>query len=268
MSQVQAAPRRLLQLMQSGGLSELRLFRAPRTPLNHPQASSARRFGFCDLSLPDLKALARREGATVNDILLYCVDAAVQRNFRDRKFTLHEPLICGMPLSTRSENSGEGGNQAVLMAVTLGAAGDTPLARLRQIQASARQAKNNVKTLPNGLAAGYTALVLATPLLLSRVPGLAEALPIVNLGISNISPPRGSNYLGKSLYRKGAELQGLYILPNLPPAVLLVVTITGFGERLCLGIGSTPDAIEDPMKLGLYIVEAVKQLAKIPAEES
>ena len=122
--------------------------------------------------------------------------------------------------------------------------------------------------LPNGLAAGYGALVLGAPLLLSQVPGLAEALPIVNMGISNVSPPRGSNYLGKSLYRKGAKLQGLYTQPILPPAVLLNVTITSFEQRLCLGIGSTREAIDDPMKLGQYIVEAIDQLAEISATNS
>ena len=260
--QVAGLPQQLLEASRSKGLTDLRLFQAPRTPMNHPQESSARRFGYCDLSLPELKAIAKREGVTVNDILLYGVDCAVHRNFRERKFSLREPLVCGMPVSTRTEDSSEGGNQAGLLAVKLGASRGKPLARLQQIHASTQRAKNNVKALPNGLIAGYGAVVLGMPLLLSQVPGLAESLPIVNMGISNISPPRGSNYIGKKLYRKGARLLGLYTQPILPPAVLLNVTITTIEDRLCLGIGSTREAIDDPMKLGEYIVEAIGQLTE------
>ena len=260
--QVAGLPQQLLEASRSKDLADLRLFQAPRTPMNHPQESSARRFGYCDLSLPELKAIAQREGVTVNDILLYGVDCAVHRNFRERKFSLREPLVCGMPVSTRTEGSSEGGNQAGLLAVKLGASRGKPLTRLQQIHASTQRAKGNIKALPNGLIAGYGAVVLGMPLLLSQVPGLAESLPIVNMGISNISPPRGSNYIGKKLYRKGARLLGLYTQPILPPAVLLNVTITSIEDRLCLGIGSTREAIDDPMKLGEYIVEAIGQLTE------
>jgi hypothetical protein len=44
--------------------------------------------------------------------------------------------------------------------------------------------------------------------------------------------------------------------------VLLNVTITSIEDRLCLGIGSTREAIDDPMKLGEYIVEAIGQLTE------
>jgi diacylglycerol O-acyltransferase len=260
--QVAGMPRQLLEASRSKSLADLRLFQAPRTPMNHPQESSARRFGYCDLSLPELKAIAQREGVTVNDILLYGVDCAVHRNFRERKFSLREPLVCGMPVSTRTEDSSEGGNQAGLLAVKLGASRGKPLARLQQIHTSTLRAKDNIRVLPNGLIAGYGAVIMGMPLLLSQVPGLAESLPIVNMGISNISPPRGSNYIGKKLYRKGARLLGLYTQPILPPAVLLNVTITSIEDRLCLGIGSTREAIDDPMKLGEYIVEAIGQLTE------
>jgi diacylglycerol O-acyltransferase len=264
--QVTGLPKQILEASRSKALGDLRLFQAPRTPMNHPQESSARRFGYCDLSLPELKAIARREGVTVNDILLYGVDCAVQRNFRDRKFSLREPLVCAMPVSTRTEDSTEGGNQAGLLAVKLGASHGKPLTRLQQIHTSTQRAKDNVRALPNGLVAGYGAVVMGMPLLLSQIPGLAQSLPIVNMGISNITPPRGSNYLGKKLYRKGARLLGMYTQPILPPAVLLNVTTTSVEDRLCLGIGSTREAIDDPMKLGEYIVEAISQLADISAE--
>jgi WS/DGAT/MGAT family acyltransferase len=261
-NQLLGLPRQLLQPSRLRELRDLQLFRAPRTPMNHPQESSARRFGYCDLSLPEIKAIARREKVTVNDLLLYGIDTAVRRYLREQAITLKDPLVCGMPVSTRTKTSGEGGNQAGLLAVELGHAKATPTARLQQIHASTERAKNNVRALPNGLIAGYGAVVLGMPLLLSQVPGLAESLPIVNMGISNISPPRGSNYLGKKLYRKGARLLGLYTQPILPPAVLLNVTITSIDHQLCLGIGSTREAIGDPTQLGEYIIEAISLLTE------
>jgi WS/DGAT/MGAT family acyltransferase len=240
---------------------DLAYFRAPRSVLNHQTGSSARRFGIGDLSLSLMKKVAKTCDASVNDVLLYAVDAGLHRYLSEQGQDVSKALVCAMPISVRSEGSAAGGNQAGLLAVDLGLPGEAPLDRLARIKASTARAKGNIQHLPNSFLVGYGLATLGAPLLLEQVPGASGLPPIVNLGVSNVSPPPGSKYLGKSLYLRGARLRGLYTQPILPPSVLLNVTAASFEDQLCLGIGSTKEAIADPMLLASHIVDALDQLA-------
>lgn len=252
---------RLVDPRRLDELRDLWLFRAPRSPMNKPLASSARRFGIGRLSLPLMKRIARSSGATVNDVLLYGVDVALHRYLEDNGRDVGAAFVCGMPVSTRAGKS-TGGNQAGIAVVELGAPDSKFLARLEQISASTGRAKTNVHRMPGGVRVGYALSVLGLPLLLEQVPGLADALPIMNVAISNVSPPRGSNYLGKPLYMGGARVLGMYTQPILPPSVLLNVTAASVGDDMCLGIGSTRQAIAEPMRYAGYMAEATEELAR------
>jgi diacylglycerol O-acyltransferase len=241
---------------------DLAFFRAPRSLLNRHTHSSAWGFGLGDISLPLMKEVAMMNGASVNDVLLYAVDAGLHRYLKENGDDVSSALVCAMPISVRGEDSSGGGNQAGLLAVDLGMPNEAPLDRLARIVASTARAKSNIKHLPNGILVGYGLATLGAPLLLEQLPGASMLAPIVNLGISNVSPPPGSNYLGKPLYLRGARLRGLYTQPILPPSVLLNITAASYEDQLCLGIGSTKEGIADPMLLASNIVEALDQLAQ------
>lgn len=240
-------------------INDLRLFRAPPSALNQRPESSARRFGVGDLPLEQVRTVARRSGTSINDVLLCLVDAAVHRYLAESKRTPEAELVVGMPVSLREEGQ-EGGNQAGLLTVELGSAGATESRRLAVIHENTQRAKAHLRELPSGFLMAYGMSVLGLPLLTQKLPGVNEKHPIINLGVSNVSPPRGSNYLEKSLYLRGARLTGLYTQPILPPSVLLNVTAASMKGKLCLGIGSTREAIDRPLLLMQYIGEALDRL--------
>jgi WS/DGAT/MGAT family acyltransferase len=235
-------------------------FKAPRSRLSQPARSSARRFGFGDLPLTAVKACAREHGTTVNDVLLSVVDAAVHRYLRETGAPMDKALVTGLPVSVRKAGDTRTGNQAGAVTVRLGAPDAAPLERLHAIHAATVRAKAQAQQLPGPAVMGYGALLLGLPALLERVQGLSAAMPMINLGISNVSPPKGADYLGRKLYLRGAHMQGLYAQPILPPSVLLNVTIGSIEDTLCLGIASTQEAIADPMLLARYIGQAFEAL--------
>lgn len=240
-------------------LRDLRLFRAPASALNQRPESSARRFGLGDLPLDDVRQVARSAGASINDVLLCVVDAAVHRYLAESGNAPGSELIAGMPVSVRQEGA-EGGNQAGLLTIELGGPDATELERLQVIADNTGRAKSYLTELPAGFLMGYGVAVLGMPLLLQNIPGLLEKRPVINMGVSNVSPPKGSNYLDKNLYLKGARLTGLYTQPILPPGVLLNVTAASMKGKLCLGIGSTREAIEQPLLLMQHMEEALDNL--------
>jgi hypothetical protein len=81
-----------------------------------------------------------------------------------------------------------------------------------------------------------------------------------NLMVSNITPPRGAHYVNHPLYRSGARLEAYYIQPILNAGILLNVTVMCYNGSLNVGIGSVPGAIDEPMRLGRYMVEALAEL--------
>lgn len=240
---------------------DLRLFRASASALNQRPRSSARRFGVGDLDLTQVRGVAAMAEVSINDVLLCVVDEAVHRYLEERGFSPGVELVAGMPVSVRSEGQ-EGGNQAGLLTVELGGPRARPARRLEVINANTQRAKSHLQELPSGFLMAYGVAVLGMPLLLQNIPGMVENRPLINLGVSNVSPPAGSNYLDNALYLRGAELKGLYTQPILPPGVLLNVTAASMKGKLCLGIGSTREAIDQPLKFMTYMQDALDQLER------
>ena len=246
---------------------DLRLFRASASALNQRPDSSARRFGVGDLPLDKVRSVAAASGSSVNDVLLCVVDEAVHRYLEQSGRSPGVELVAGMPVSVRAEGA-EGGNQAGLLTIELGGPRAKPLRRLEVINANTQRAKSHLRELPAGFLMAYGVAVLGMPLLLQTIPGMAEKRPVINLGVSNVSPPAGTNYLDNSLYLSGAKLVGMYTQPILPPGVLLNVTAASMKGKLCLGIGSTREAIDQPLLLMEYMSEALEQLQQQLSQQS
>lgn len=239
--------------------NDLRWFRAKPSVMNQRPCSSARRFGIGDLPLQTMLNVSKSNDATINDVLLCVVDAAVQRYLEENDNIPTAALLAAMPVSTRKQGA-EGGNQAGLLCIELGEPRSDITQRLRSIIENTQRAKTHLRELPDSFLMAYGVAVLGMPLLMQAVPGLAENLPMANLGISNVSPPKGSHYLDKPLYLNGSKLVGLYTQPILPPSVLLNVTAASMKGKLCLGIGSTREAIDEPLRLAAYIEQALDEL--------
>lgn len=241
------------------------------TRLNGTPNSSARRVGSCELSLAQIKAVGANTRATVNDVLVTLVDHATHRYLRELGESPRSPLAVLMPMSTRREGAvGGSSNQIVPVPAHLGSAELRLSERLCVVSQALARAKDAAANLPAAAQLGYTAAVgVAIPQLLQLLPGFAAGRAAsTSMIVSNISPPRGAHYLDHPLYRSGARMEAFFIQPIINSGVLLNVTVTGYNQSLHAGIGSVPGAIDEPMRLGRYMVEALEELSADAAAAS
>ncbi|MET0984723.1 MAG: wax ester/triacylglycerol synthase domain-containing protein [Steroidobacteraceae bacterium] len=231
------------------------------TRLNGIPQSVERRFGFCNLPLPTMKEISRRHGVTINDVIVTLVDHATHRYLAESGTAEKGPLVLLMPVSTRKQGS-EGGNQVTGVTATLSAPRAGLIERLQAVHGSLKQSKNAVSMLPKAAQFGYFAML---GMVMPQIARWADVvgLPIspFNLLVSNISPPPDAHYVDQPLYLGGAEMEGLYIQPILNVSTLLNVTVAGYNNMLNVGIGSAPGAIDEPMRLGKTMEEALLELA-------
>lgn len=112
------------------------------TSLNTTEYSGQRAVAWNTLSLPEIKALARQFGCTVNDVGLFLYSCAMQHYFEGVGENIDFDLWCGMPLSTRTPGKGEGGNQVTVARISLHNTIADPLDRLLAINRDAQEAKD------------------------------------------------------------------------------------------------------------------------------
>jgi hypothetical protein len=145
------------------------------------EAVAGREFGFCTLPIAEVKAVAKVQSASVNDVFLAVVDAAMARLLSDSNDLPAEPLVADMPLAL---NDAKGGNQIAVLQFPLGAPQMSVLERLAAIRTQAGRVKDMLKHESASTLMLYTTLVHGVPALLEKM-GLRESVRVSNVLISN-----------------------------------------------------------------------------------
>jgi len=229
-------------------------FSATKSSYNTTATSSARRYANCELSLPVIKSVAKASGATVNDVVMTIIDAALHRYLSEQGEDFQDRLIALMAMSLRDpKDPASTGNQVSAVLVPMGDSDSLPVARLAQIQASTQRVKTDARKLPPTLLQVYTLLVAGSSALADIHP-ILNKLPNANVLISNMAGPR------EQLYLCGARLQGFHGLPIVPPGVGVNVTFLSVADSICLGVGAVPEALPSPMRVTQLIQEFLQQL--------
>ncbi len=262
-SQLGLLPRLAGDLLAAGGeqlgllpRSRALPFAAPRTRLNEPVASSARRFGCCDLPVDVVRAVGAAHDATLNDVVMCVIDAGLERTLAELGARPDAALVALMAVSLRAADHDAASNQVAALPVPLGAPDADVIERLRQIAASTRAVKARARRTPGGLLQGYTAFVVSSAALLDALPGLAGRLPSFNLIVSNVRGPE------QRLYLNGAPLLGAYALPIVPPGAAMNITVFSYDDTICLGVGTTPTSFPDTARLLRHVEAALAELAE------
>jgi WS/DGAT/MGAT family acyltransferase len=237
-------------------------FGATRASFNNTAVSSARRYANCELSFPLIKAVARANKATVNDVVMTAIDAALHRYLVEQGDRFEERLVALMAMSLRERGDPEAaGNQVSAVLVPMGESDCSVQDRLEQLKAATTQAKEESRKLSPALLQTYSLVIAGGAALSELYPPLSK-LPHANVLISNMPGPR------EQLYLCGARLVGLHGLPIVPPGAGVNVTFLSLGDTICLGVGSVPEAVANPFRLTQLIEENLQQLAKkLPKEK-
>ncbi|WP_213954804.1 wax ester/triacylglycerol synthase domain-containing protein [Variovorax sp. dw_954] len=216
------------------------------------RASSKRSFAFTTLPIRDMKAFGKAHGATLNDLLLVCLDIALARYLRDQGQKPGKALVTAMPIALANA---DGGNQIAVLQFPLGAPELSARERLDAIHAETETIKSVINKSTNDTVMLYTTLVHGLPALVEKA-GLKRGLSVSNLMVSN---PFG---FPEKRYLMGAPVEMVLPISVVPAGQLLNVTAVSLGERLQIGFLAMPEAVPDIEKLARYTSEAFDDLVR------
>ncbi|SEG24129.1 acyltransferase, WS/DGAT/MGAT [Nonomuraea solani] len=230
----------------------------PRTPFNGP-ISARRHLSFGSLSLKDVKAVAKVNGMSVNDVVMTLCTSALRSWLRERDALPEEPLIVAVPVAVRTAKAKDlVGNQISAMVTPVPTNIPDPMERLQAVGHVMGQAKRRFALAPATWLSELCSLLpapvtsLATPAIF-RLAGLA--CPPINLIISNVPGPQFP------LYLCGGRVLSYYpmsVLTDLSGGVN--ITCFSYDGMLDFGIVACPERVDDVWSLMRHLRTALDEL--------
>lgn len=224
---------------------------ASPTPLNG-RLGPHRRFDWCCMALDDLKAVRRRLGCTINDLVLATVAGAV-REFLIYRHVNPEGIDfrVSAPVSVRREEErGKLGNRVSSWILRLPIAEPDPLARLQAIHRATQELKESRQALGVEM---MMAVAEWTPSVLLSLGARATRGPI-NMIVTNVPGPQ------IPLYMLGAELLESYPMVPLLENTGLGVALFSYNGRMCWGFNADYDLVPD---LSMFVRLIGKSFAEL-----
>ena len=240
-------------------------FQAPRTPFN-AELTPHRRVANASVPLSRVKAIKDAFGVKVNDVVLALCATALRRYLAERDQLPDAPLVAQVPVSVRSGDDTQPGNQVAAMFASLATDVDDAGDRLRAIYESTQSAKemrqaleahkimNLTDTTPPGLIALAARMYTAAGL--ERIP------PPFNVIISNVPGPPFP------LYMAGARLLSLSPMGPLLYGGGLNITVLSYIDSLDFGFLACRDLVPDIWAIANGIELALEELEKVASVAS
>ena len=228
----------------------------PRVSFNAPLGPE-RAFAWTSVPLATVKEVKNHFGVKVNDVFLALTGSAVRRYLKARGELPDEPLVAGVPVSTRSEEDASLGNQLTATSVSCATDLPDPAERLLQIHKSATTAKEMEKAMraQELSALGDTAPPRLINLAFRALAGAGLSAPM-NVAVSNIAGP------SIPLYVAGARIDHIYPMSLLLPKSGLNVTVFSYCGQVDFGFTVDPEQVPDPWSLAKGIPGALTELAE------
>lgn len=225
----------------------------PKTPLN-VAITNQRSFAARSLPLAAVKLMAKRSGASLNDVVLAICAGALKRYLADHDCVPTKPLIAGVPVSLREAGNTDPNNQVSMMMVNLATTTEDPIERLMAINASSNVGKKLQLSVKGAMPTDFPSL--GVPWLMSGLVSLygrsrlANRLPpIANVAISNVPGPQFP------LYFAGAKLAGFFPVSIPGHGIALNMTVQSYNGSLEVGLTACRRALPDVADLADYVVE-------------
>jgi len=170
------------------------------------------------------------------------------------------PLVSLMAMSLRVPGEEAAGNQVSVELVPMGQPNASVSKRLEEVHLSIAKIKARSRKLPTSVRKFYSMFIFGSSALADFAPAF-EAIPSANLVISNMVGPREQLYLG------GVPMVAFQGLPIVPPGGGLNVTFASINKDICLAVGASPEAVNDPYRLIQYILQSFDKLEKATAKK-
>ncbi len=238
---------------------------APRTPFNQSM-TAGRSFAGVSLPLPQLKALGRAHGATLNDIVLVICATALRRYLSKHATLPRKSLVAAVPVSLREKGDTTATTQASMSLVSLGTHIPDLAKRLAHVKAATTAMKETMGSLKSILPTDYPSI--GVPWLVEALTALygkakvAERLPLLaNLTISNVPGPP------VPLYLAGARMVSNYPTSIVMHGIGLNITVESYDRQMDFGLVADAQALPNPRALADAIRIAFEDLCLLPPPE-
>ena len=235
---------------------------APSTPFNHT-ITNQRAFAAVSLPLPEVKAIGKTLGASINDIVLWLCSTALRAYLKEGRELPETSLVAGVPISLRGEGDTSNNNQVAGTLIDLGTEIADPLARLKAIQRGTAAMKKQMGTFRGVIPTDFPSL--GSPWLISGLAALygrsriADWLRLANVTISNVP---GSKV---PVYMVGAKMTDYFPLSIVVHGMALNITVQSHVDRLCFGLIACRRAVPDVHELGGHLDKAMATLRSLTA---
>jgi len=232
--------------------------RVSATPLNQ-DIGPHRRLDWLTMDLADVKAVKRRLGGTLNDVVLATVAGALRRFLRRRRVNL-APLDFRVmaPVSVRSDDEHDMlGNRVSGWTIPMPLHEHDPLARLQYIRGITQGLKDSKQALG---AEMLTQVGEWTPTaFLALGARLAvTALPF-NLIVTNVPGPQ------QFLYMLGARMLDNFGFIPLTDSLCLGVVLFSYAGKLCWGFTGERELVPDLRDFVADVEASFGELSALPA---
>ncbi len=265
------------QLAARNGPEKKPLPELQSTSLNISNYSAKRAVSYKTLSLPEVKALGKHFGCTVNDIGLLLYSFAMQHYFDGIGEKIDFDLWCGVPISTRSDSSAAGGNQVTAGRVCLHNTIEDAVQRLRAINRDTEETKKSARP-EKPLVDMQEVVDLVFPVTMDGILYLAGKAKLVgkvaskitlgNAILSNVPGPTKPVYIANAVMVES--------IPLIPAIDVIAVSggITSVDKAITIGFHCDGETVKDPelfvqgVELGLKKLRRGMKAAKTPRRKA
>jgi WS/DGAT/MGAT family acyltransferase len=239
-----------------------RPFAGPPTPFN-ARLTANRTVSLTQLPFDAIRTLARKTGATINEVVLTIVSGALRTYLVERGALPARPLVAAVPAggSDPASAASSFGNAFSVLLVRLPTGEPDARRRLAEVREESARAKDASNDL--GVDTLSRFLDLTTPLPVDAALFLYRSLlvdrlaPIWNVMVSNVPGPP------VPLYVAGARLVGLYPLGPIYDGLALNITVLSRENSLDIGILGCRDHIPAIAELTEGLQRELDELATL-----
>jgi len=224
---------------------------APRSLLNS-KLSATRRFAAQQYSTARMRGVASAAGTTLNDVVLGMCGGALRRYLRSLGQLPDKPLIAGVPISIRRDNTAFG-NEVAFTIAHLGTHLDDAGERLLAIKRCMDKNKERLQALSPAQVMAYAAVMLM-PGTLGMLLDRSGNSTLGSVVISHVPGPR------EDLYWQGARLTGLYPASLLYDSLALNITVISRHDYVDFGLIACRKAVPQMQRLLDYLEDELAAL--------
>lgn len=234
----------------------------PATRIN-VAITAERRYATVSIPLAEVKAIAKRHGAKLNDVVLALVSGALRRYLAHHGAVPRKPLVAAVPVSLRAEGDTAYSTRATMVLANLATHLPDPLERLAAIRASAGKAKALTGAAKSVIPTDFVSigapwLLAAAAKAYGYTQGLRAWTPLANVVVSNIPGPQ------EPLYFAGGRIRTYWPVSIVTHGLGLNVTVESYCGSLDFGLLAATVAMPDLDRFSRALVESHEELRALP----